>query len=236
MGGGGGVSDCLPWATPIGASPLLILTLCGSERVLVVSTEPPDDLSCLTAPGVGCPGDGPLPVPLTRGMGGGGGGRASLERGGGGGFWDPNVCVSKMAPPDFPNSTFRFSHDGQLVQGRGCLRTPPPSLPPTHPPTPVPQPRFGHGSGRSPDASRAQSGSRSPVRHVVVLAGYSAQAFPPSPYPQPHTFWSTALRAMKTAVEATVGAHCGEANLTHCGPPPTGVSLYLPLCPPRRRV
>ena len=62
-GGGGGwhkawVSDCLPLAAPIGLSPLHIPTLCGSERVLVVSTEPPDDLSCLTAPGVGCPGDG----------------------------------------------------------------------------------------------------------------------------------------------------------------------------------
>ena len=54
--GGGGwhkaqVSDCLPLAAPIGLSPLLILTLCGPERVLVVSTEPPDDLSCLTTPG-----------------------------------------------------------------------------------------------------------------------------------------------------------------------------------------
>ena len=42
--GGGGhkasVSDCLPPAAPIGLSPLLILTLCGPERVLVVSTEP----------------------------------------------------------------------------------------------------------------------------------------------------------------------------------------------------
>ena len=61
--GGGGwhkasVSDCLPLAAPIGLSPLLILTLCGPERVLVVSTEPPDDLSCLTTPGVGRPGDG----------------------------------------------------------------------------------------------------------------------------------------------------------------------------------
>ena len=50
--GGGGVgtrprvSGCLPLAVPIGLSPLHILTLCGSERVLVVSTEPPDDLSC----------------------------------------------------------------------------------------------------------------------------------------------------------------------------------------------
>ena len=52
------VSRCLPLAAPIGLSPLLILTLCGSERVLVVSTEPPDDLSCLTTPGVGRPGDG----------------------------------------------------------------------------------------------------------------------------------------------------------------------------------
>ena len=60
------VSDCLPLAAPIGLSPLLILTLCGPERVLVVSTEPLDDLSCLTTPGVGRHGDGLLPVPLTR--------------------------------------------------------------------------------------------------------------------------------------------------------------------------
>ena len=30
------VSDCLPLAEPIGLSPLVILTLCGPERVLVV--------------------------------------------------------------------------------------------------------------------------------------------------------------------------------------------------------
>ena len=47
----------LPLAAPIGLSPLHTLTLCGPERVLVVSTEPPDDLSCLTTPGVGRPGD-----------------------------------------------------------------------------------------------------------------------------------------------------------------------------------
>ena len=47
------VSDYLPLAAPIGLSPLLILTLCGPECVLVVSTEPPDDLSYLTTPGVG---------------------------------------------------------------------------------------------------------------------------------------------------------------------------------------
>ena len=49
---------CLPLAAPVGLSPLHVLTLCGSERVLVVSTEPPDDLSCLTTPGVGRPRDG----------------------------------------------------------------------------------------------------------------------------------------------------------------------------------
>ena len=40
MGGlaqGLSVSDCVPLAAPIGLSPLLILTLCGPERVLLVS-------------------------------------------------------------------------------------------------------------------------------------------------------------------------------------------------------
>ena len=98
LSGGGGVwhkasvSDCVPLAPPIGLSPPLILTLCGPERVLVVSTEPPDDLSCLTTPGVGRPGDGLLPVPVTRG--------------GGGGLWDPKFCVPKMAGPDFHNGKF----------------------------------------------------------------------------------------------------------------------------------
>ena len=49
---------CLPLVAPIGLSPLLILTFRGSERVLVVSTEPPDDLSYLTTLGVGGPGGG----------------------------------------------------------------------------------------------------------------------------------------------------------------------------------
>ena len=57
---------CLPLAALIGLSLLHIPTLCGSERVLVVSMEPLDDLSCLTTPGVGCPKDKLLPVPLTR--------------------------------------------------------------------------------------------------------------------------------------------------------------------------
>ena len=42
--GGGGwheafASGCLPLGAPIGLSPLLLLTLCGSERDLVVSTR-----------------------------------------------------------------------------------------------------------------------------------------------------------------------------------------------------
>ena len=75
--GGGGwhkasVFGCVPLAAPIGLSPLHIQTLCGPERVLVVSTEPPDDLSCLTTPGVGRPGDGAVACAV---VGGGGGGR-----------------------------------------------------------------------------------------------------------------------------------------------------------------
>ena len=65
-GGGGGwhkasVLGCLPLAVPIGLSPLLILTLCGFERVLVVSMEPLDGLSCLTTPGSAVPETGCCP-------------------------------------------------------------------------------------------------------------------------------------------------------------------------------
>ena len=102
-GGGGAwhkasVSDCVPLAAPICPSPLLILTLCGPERVLVVSTEPPDDLSCLTTPGVGCPGDGAVaravdqvhPDANSESMcGGAGGGRGSVS---------PAVTVSSNLP------------------------------------------------------------------------------------------------------------------------------------------
>ena len=58
---------CLPLAAPIGLLPLNLLTLCGPERVLVVSTEPPDDLSCLTTPGVGRPGDGAVARAVDQG-------------------------------------------------------------------------------------------------------------------------------------------------------------------------
>ena len=104
------VSDCLPLAAPIGPSPLLILTLCGPERVLVVSTEPPDDLSCLTTPGVGRPGDGAVARAL------------DVLEGGGGGGWDPKVCGPEMARSDFPDRKsvhFVFSRDGHFGLGGG---------------------------------------------------------------------------------------------------------------------
>ena len=71
-GGGGGwhkasVSECLPLAVPIGLSPRLILTLCGPKRVLIVSTEPPDDVSCWTTPGVGRPRDGAVARAIDQG-------------------------------------------------------------------------------------------------------------------------------------------------------------------------
>ena len=81
-GGGGGWhkasgSGCVPLAAPIGLSPLHIPTLRGSKCVLVVSTEPPDDLSCWTTPGLGRPRDGAVAcVPLTRGIQTGGHGGA----------------------------------------------------------------------------------------------------------------------------------------------------------------
>ena len=70
---------CLPLAAPIGLSPLYIPTLCGSKRGLVVSTEPLDDLSCLTTPG---------PAIQARGRGGWhkaqrGGGSSSCATGNG---------------------------------------------------------------------------------------------------------------------------------------------------------
>ena len=55
------VSGCMPLAVPIGLSPLLILTLCGPQRVLVVSMKPLDDLSNLTTPGSAVPEMGGCP-------------------------------------------------------------------------------------------------------------------------------------------------------------------------------
>ena len=49
---------CLPLAAPIGLSPLHILTLSGSKRGSVVSTEPLDELSYLITPGSAVPETG----------------------------------------------------------------------------------------------------------------------------------------------------------------------------------
>ena len=84
------VSDCLPLAAHIGLLPPHILTLGGSERVLVVSTEPPDDLSCLTTPGVGCPGDGAVARAVDQGH------PEAHWRGGG------VTEVARHGPPDQP--------------------------------------------------------------------------------------------------------------------------------------
>ena len=67
--GGGGLArghGAGLFAVGVGLSPLHIPTLCGSKRGLVVSTEPLDDLSCLTTPGPAVLETGCLPVPLTR--------------------------------------------------------------------------------------------------------------------------------------------------------------------------
>ena len=61
------VSVCSPLVAAMGLSPLLIPTPCGPERVLVVSMEPLDDLSCLTTLGVGRPGDGAVARAVDQG-------------------------------------------------------------------------------------------------------------------------------------------------------------------------
>ena len=96
---------CLPLAAPIGLLPLHIPTLCGSERVLVVSTEPLGDLSSLTTPGVSCPRDGLLRVPLTMRIQmhtrGGGGGTA------GSGHWLLAGSASSGTNTTGPSSVVR---------------------------------------------------------------------------------------------------------------------------------
>ena len=56
-----GLFAVVVFAAPIGLSPLHIPALCGSELVVVVSTEPPDDLSCWTTPGLAVPETGCCP-------------------------------------------------------------------------------------------------------------------------------------------------------------------------------
>ena len=43
----------------------------------------------------------------------------SEERRGGGGIWDPNVCVPKMARPDFPNNECRSVSTMATLAGEG---------------------------------------------------------------------------------------------------------------------
>ena len=79
-------SGCLPLAAPIGLLPLHVLTLCGPERVFVVSTEPLDDLSWR---GGGTPppsSNASLPSPLGTCSGGSGtsSGGAGTSSGGSG--------------------------------------------------------------------------------------------------------------------------------------------------------
>ena len=102
------VSDCLPLAALIGLSPLLTLTLCGSERVLVVSTEPPDDLSWLTTPGVGCPRDGAVARAVDPGGGGGGGGALASP--------DPPTPPAPQHQKNCPPANMKF------IKGAGNLR------------------------------------------------------------------------------------------------------------------
>ena len=142
LGGGGwheaSVSDCLPLAAPIGLSPLLILTIRGPERVLVVSTEPPDDLSCLTTPGVGRPGDGAVARAVDQGhpeappesmrgfvdsstdlraLGCASAGGGSLQRRQKMGFpKDPPLLWGKESAAAVPNEYAALGHRGPLVR------------------------------------------------------------------------------------------------------------------------
>ena len=97
----------------MGLSPPLILTLRGPERVLVVSTEPPDDLFCLTTPGVGRPGDGAFARAVDR--------VHSDAPSAGGGLQDPPPPLP-IPPPIGP--------------------PPSPSHPPSDPPPPPPPRRL----------------------------------------------------------------------------------------------
>ena len=143
--GGGGVwhkasaSDCLPLAAPIGLSPL---TLCASERVLVVSTEPPDDLSCLTTLGVGRPRDGLLPVPLTWCLTGGEG---LHPWSGGAGSPAASNCLTWLTRPTM-----------QQVQTRDSATHPQPAL-------------MEQGGGNNNGQLRSNRILPSPTAHATVL-------------------------------------------------------------------
>ena len=178
--GGGGwhkdsVSDCLPSAAPIGLSPLLILTLCGPERVLVVSTGPPDDLSCLTTPGVGCPRDGAVAhLRDIRVWGGGLVFNRSADA----------LGAALTSPPGADVCPEMGQEGGAGAQHPHILRlqNPPTShtvaSPPTPmtPTTPAPQQRVPGGGGAS---------LGTPFPHRIAQASPPTPMTPTTPAPQP---------------------------------------------------
>ena len=134
-GGGGGAGGATPWfwtptpltvgggpqgGAPIGPSPLLILTLCGSERALVVSTEPLDDLSCLRGGKGGCGSTAPhirlgptlcskkAPVALAPALRFGAEvcGTTRTPRGGGGPGGHPTFVARTLPPISRPGHSF----------------------------------------------------------------------------------------------------------------------------------
>ena len=156
------VSDCLPLAAPIGLSPLLILTLCGSERVLVVSTEPPDDLSCLTTPGVGRPGDGA--VPLAGCIQAGGGGSRQVKFAVGNFTEAPGFCVGPPAGVHkcVPLVCEKFAENSELRAGNVAANLKRDvKVPQTSPPPPVPLPT---GAAAAPETRRTAAGGPAPSR------------------------------------------------------------------------
>ena len=111
-GGGGGVAT-LSWKPPDGCRPFLVDPL----LVLWCLKSPPD----ICGP--------PSTIPLEKGDFLHSVPRSSVivvcaawlkleERSrGGGGFWDPKVCVPQMTRPDFPDGKVRFSHGGHVGLG-----------------------------------------------------------------------------------------------------------------------
>ena len=120
-GGGGGREVGLPFwtSTSLGLAHgfgqdthLPQSACCGSGRALVVSTEPPDDLSCLTTPGVGRPGDGAVARAVDQGgRGGGGGSHTQTEE-------TPPPPPAEATPPVGPASHHSSPNPGSVAGRR----------------------------------------------------------------------------------------------------------------------
>ena len=156
---------CLPRAAPMGLSPLLILTLCGSERVLVVSTEPPDDLSCSTTAGIGRPRDGLLPVPLTRGIQ-----MHTPSLGGGGGKEETHFHGTPIVPAS-----------ARACPGARRPPCPPPCLCPPRRRRKRPRPRPWHRPRWSP--AHAAGPASPPAPWAIPRPCVLGPSIPPSPHP-----------------------------------------------------